>query len=272
MNQLILTDAVTGLGQLAPSSVHLTVTSVPYDDTFTYGGTPWNAAVWNAVIPHLWRVTKPGGIVCWQHRDGYNKDGTGQTGSTERQSLRFQALGFYKFEVISSATTNPRGTGGDNRHHHRAITPVYIFSKGRPAYISLRRKRNKTAGQSGGSSYRTPDGQISRRERRIVAPFGISTDLWEYHCGRGLTTKDYYAHDGFPALMHEELATDLIRCYSRPGQLVLDPFGGAGTTAKMALLNDRQYLSFEVWPHAHRIAERRLRDAPRSYQARFLAG
>ena len=34
--------------------------------------------------------------------------------------------------------------------------------------------------------------------------------------------------------MPQELADDLIRSYSREGDLVLDPFMGSGTTARMS--------------------------------------
>ena len=44
--------------------IDLTVTSPPYDNLRTYGGTlNWNTEVWQEVIRQLWRVTKPGGVV-----------------------------------------------------------------------------------------------------------------------------------------------------------------------------------------------------------------
>ena len=42
------------------------------------------------------------------------------------------------------------------------------------------------------------------------------------------------------------LAQDLIRSYSNEGDLVLDPFGGAGTTAAAAKLLKRDCVSIDI--------------------------
>jgi DNA modification methylase len=61
--------------------------------------------------------------------------------------------------------------------------------------------------------------------------------------------------------MPEKLARDHILSWSNPSDVVLDPFSGAGTTAKMALRHGRRYIGFEIEPKYHELAERRLRDA-----------
>ena len=66
--------------------------------------------------------------------------------------------------------------------------------------------------------------------------------------------------------MPEELARDLIRSYSDESDLVLDPFSGSGTTAKMALMEHRDYLGFEVWEKHYRNSVNRLKKAKRLYQ------
>lgn len=58
--------------------------------------------------------------------------------------------------------------------------------------------------------------------------------------------------------MPEQMAEDHILSWSRVGDLVFDPFAGAGTTLKMALLNHRRYLGFEINPKYVEIARRRL--------------
>jgi DNA modification methylase len=57
------------------------------------------------------------------------------------------------------------------------------------------------------------------------------------------------------------LARDHILSWSKPGDLVLDPFCGAGTTPKMAVLTGRQYLGFEIDADYAALAERRVKDA-----------
>lgn len=50
----------------------------------------------------------------------------------------------------------------------------------------------------------------------------------------------------------------LIKALSQPGDLVLDPFVGSGTTAVAAALLGRRFLGMEILPDYWRIAVRRL--------------
>ena len=45
--------------------------------------------------------------------------------------------------------------------------------------------------------------------------------------------------------MPEKLAEDHILSWSNKGDIVLDPFAGALTTAKMAVINNRKTIGFE---------------------------
>lgn len=56
----------------------------------------------------------------------------------------------------------------------------------------------------------------------------------------------------------------MIVCdYSRPGELVCDPFMGAGTTGVACALEDRDFIGIEIDPDAFDIACRRIEDAQR---------
>ncbi len=46
--------------------------------------------------------------------------------------------------------------------------------------------------------------------------------------------------------MPEQLLGRIIRCCSNPGEIVLDPFGGSGTTFTVAKKLDRQWIGFEL--------------------------
>ena len=62
-------------------------------------------------------------------------------------------------------------------------------------------------------------------------------------------------------LMPQQIAEDHIASWSEVGDLIFDPFAGAGTTLKMALLNHRRFPGFEINPKYVKIARRRLKEA-----------
>lgn len=57
----------------------------------------------------------------------------------------------------------------------------------------------------------------------------------------------------------EDLAKDHIISWSNEGDIVLDPFSGAGTTAKMARNAGRKYIGIEISPEYCEIANKRMR-------------
>jgi hypothetical protein len=65
---------------------------------------------------------------------------------------------------------------------------------------------------------------------------------------------------GHYATFPEEIARIPVLCGSRPGDVVLDPFLGSGTTAIVAKKLARQYIGIELNPDYVTIAEGRLAD------------
>lgn len=55
-----------------------------------------------------------------------------------------------------------------------------------------------------------------------------------------------------------ELVEWLVRTYSNPGELVLDPFCGSGTTLAAAMINGRRGISCDTSPEYFQIAKDRL--------------
>ena len=53
----------------------------------------------------------------------------------------------------------------------------------------------------------------------------------------------------------------LIKSYSNPGDLVLDPFMGSGSTGVAALLHNRRFIGIERDPEYFAVASHRLREA-----------
>ena len=63
-----------------------------------------------------------------------------------------------------------------------------------------------------------------------------------------------------PAPFPLELPTKCITYYSYEGWTVLDPFMGSGTTAKMAILNNRNWIGSEMSSEYCDIAEKRIKE------------
>jgi len=63
---------------------------------------------------------------------------------------------------------------------------------------------------------------------------------------------------GHPAPFPIELPYRLIQLYTFKGEMVLDPFMGAGSTAIAALESERKYVGYEIEPEYVKLAEQRI--------------
>jgi site-specific DNA-methyltransferase (adenine-specific) len=84
-------------------------------------------------------------------------------------------------------------------------------------------------------------------------------NIWKYNAGFNQSTKDKIAFQN-PAIFPEKLAEDHILSWSNKGNLIYDPFGGSGTTAKMAIKNDRKWILSEISKEYCEIIEQRLKE------------
>ncbi|MEM3829582.1 MAG: site-specific DNA-methyltransferase [Conexivisphaerales archaeon] len=65
---------------------------------------------------------------------------------------------------------------------------------------------------------------------------------------------------GHPAPFPVELPSRCIKLYTFEGENVLDPFMGSGTTAVAALLLKRRFVGYEIDPNYIKLAERRINE------------
>lgn len=61
-----------------------------------------------------------------------------------------------------------------------------------------------------------------------------------------------------PAPFPEDLASNLIKYYSYESDLIYDPFMGSGTTAKMAIINKRNFIGSEICKEYVNLANNRI--------------
>lgn len=55
-----------------------------------------------------------------------------------------------------------------------------------------------------------------------------------------------------------DLLVRLVESYAAPGDTVLDPFMGSGTTGVACVRTGRRFIGVEISPEYYRIAERRI--------------
>ena len=266
MNQIWRTDCLDGMKQLPDNCIDLTVTSPPYDELRLFNGNTMSMPKFEQVADELLRVTKQGGVVVWviqeQIKDGF------QSGTSSEQRLYFRKIGLMPFDRLIMARYGLRVPL--KRRYGLPLEEAFILSKGEPSTVNLwRDKVNKHKGQTRSSHRRLPNG---KREKRVqtwtVAEYGRRPNVWRYAGGLNIA-EEAWAREKHPALMPEKMAEDLILCYSRPNDLVFDPFCGLATTCKMALLNHRHYLGMEIDQKFHRLAEKRMRLASLKYRQKL---
>ncbi len=61
-----------------------------------------------------------------------------------------------------------------------------------------------------------------------------------------------------------DLLRSIIQSSSEPGDIVLDPYGGSGSTAEASLLERRRFILAEIDPEHHRQAAERLKNIQQS--------
>lgn len=257
-NRIIQAYSNEFLQQMPEKSVDLVVTSPPYDDLRAYENcAAWNFDIFKTIAQELFRVMKDGGVVVWVIGDKTEKGNKSLT--SFKQALYFQEIGFNMYDVIiyeKAGTAPPH----PNRYFN-AFEYMFVLSKGKPKTINLLRDRpNKWAGHStyGDVTRREQDGSLTNKGKKVVKDFSVRTNVWRYINGRGFSTKDKIAYE-HPAIFPEKLVEDHILSWSNEGDVVLDPFGGSGTTGKVAQKLNRKWILIEAVAEYCEIADKRIK-------------
>jgi len=170
-----------------------------------------------------------------------------ESGTSFKQALRFIDIGFRLHDTMIYRKKGMRYP--DKKRYSSSFEYMFILSKGSPKTVNLiKDKPNKWAGESswGKGSRRLSDGTLLKeRAKRVVKEMGVRQNVWDLDPGFMKSTADVIAFN-HPAIFPEQLANDHILSWSNPGDTVLDPFIGSGTTAKMALKNNRIFVGIDI--------------------------
>ena len=249
---LICADVLDALREMADESVHCVVTSPPYDNLRTYEGHTWD---FEAIAHELYRVLVNGGIMCWVVGDA-TVDGS-ETLTSMRQAIYFKdVVGFRVHDTMIYEKTN--AAFPEHSRYHQIFEYIFVLSKDRPrCFNPIKDKVNVYAGSGtfGINTQRQRNGVMVPRKCNIIAPFGMRGNVWLCKtAGQENICKPVH----HPAQMPYGLARDLVLSWSNPGDTILDPMAGSGTTLLAAMKHDRKAVGIEISEKYCGIAVNRL--------------
>lgn len=249
LNQIYQMDCVEGMKLIPNDCVDLSVTSPPYDNLRSYNGYSFD---FENVAKELYRITKNGGVVVWVVGDATIKGS--ETGTSFKQALYFKEIGLNLHDTMIYSKSKIVPTDYKCHRYYQGFEYMFVFSKGKPKVCNYIRVPTKHGGKKAVSINRKEDGslrsdRVEKQKGRKVAETKIKSNIWEYAS---------QSVKGHPAPFPEQLAKDHIISWTNEGDIVLDPFMGSGTTAKMALLNKRKYIGFEISQEYIEIANQRI--------------
>lgn len=251
---LRLGDCLELMRDMPDGSIDLTVTSPPYDNLRDYGGQQvFTETVWRGVLEQLYRVTKDGGCVVWITNDAViNRS---ESGTSFKQALYAKDRGF----LLHDTMIWDKKSGGnipDRNRYFQSFEYMFVFSKGQPVTYNLISDRlNKTAGRRTAATNRRKNGSIRYQKPNKVKEYGRRYNVWH------MSQLPAGERTGHPAQFPARLAQDHIVTWSNPGDTVLDPFSGSGTTGVACINTGRNFIGFEIDPTYYQIAQKRIEEA-----------
>ena len=253
LNKTYCMDCLEGMKLLPDNYVGLTVTSPPYDDLRKYNGYSFD---FENIAKELYRVTKDGGVVVWVVGDK-TKNGS-ETGTSFKQALYFKEIGFNLHDTMIYSSDKPPLS--HNRYEQK-FEYMFIFSKGKPKTWNPIMEECKYAGSSKKArTFRHTGEELEETHNKgEVKSHKIKGNIWFYPTGYQKSSKDKIAFK-HPAIFPEQLAHDHITSWSNEGDIVMDIFSGSGTTHKMASLNNRNFIGFEISQEYIDIEEERIKN------------
>jgi len=229
--------------------IDLVITSPPYDNLRKYKGYTFD---FESIAKELYRVIKIGGIIIWIVGDKIKNGNRSLT--SFKQALYFQEVGFNVHDVMIYKKKNTpfmRSNAYTNCYEF-----MFVLSKQKINTFNRLTEKTVRHGFEGLPFNKGVDG-INKKVVKELKEKKTKINIWEYAVGLGGTTKDREAFK-HPAIFPEKLVKDHILSWSNENDIVYDPFMGSGTTAKMALLNNRYYLGSEISKEYCEIANKRI--------------
>jgi site-specific DNA-methyltransferase (adenine-specific) len=231
INKIYNENCLDTMARMPDNFIDLTVTSPPYDNLRKYKGYEFD---FESIAKELYRVTAVGGVVVWIVGDATIKGS--ETGTSFKQALYFKEIGFNLHDtMIYAKSSQPRQNG---YRYEQQFEYMFILSKGCCKIKNPLKEKSKNAGKAVKRTCRDGGKDILAFSENKVSDYKIKGNIWEYG-----TKKNNTKH---PAVFPEQLAEDHIISWSNENDIVYDPMAGSGTTIKMAIRNNRNWIGSEI--------------------------
>lgn len=238
-------DCVQLLNQLTPESVDLVFADPPFNigydyDVYDDARQTDDYLQWcRQWIDGVYRSLKPDGTFWLAIGDEYAAE----------LKIESQKAGFHcRSWVIWYYTFGVNCKNGFSRSHthlfHFVKDPEnFTFNRSNPQVRVPSARQLVYADNRANPNGRLPDNTWITRPQDAPESFSPNHDTWYFARVAG-TFKE---REGFHGCqMPEQLLGRIVRCSSKPGDLVVDPFGGSGTTLCVAKKLGRQFMGFEL--------------------------
>lgn len=248
LNEVRNEDCLDTMKLMKDNFIDLTVTSPPYDNLRTYNGYSFD---FESIAKELYRTTKEGGVVVWIVGDATIKGS--ESGTSFKQALFFKECGFNLHDTMIWNKGKFSAVGSLKTRYAPVFEYMFIFSKGKiKTFNPIKDRINKTAGQKITGNIRQKDGSMKPKSTigKITSKYGQRFNIWDNAPKQG--------KNKHPAPFPEQLASDHILSWSNEGDIFYDPFMGSGTTAKMSITNNRQWIGSEMSYEYCEIIKERL--------------
>lgn len=252
INKVYKENCLDTMRRMPDNFVDMVLTSPPYDNMRKYKGFTFP---FEEIAKELYRITKEGGIVVWVVGDQtINGSETmtsfkqaiffvEQCGFKLHDTMIYERQGSYPYDVAKRYFQDFEYMFVFSKKSVNTFNPIKIPSSSKKGIPIYRRKLTQDLTEA--------------KVNRFTSGLKSLSNIWKYAAGGTTSSSDKIAFQ-HPAIFPEKLAADHIYTWTNEGDLIYDPFGGSGTTAKMAHLQKRNWILSEISAEYCDIIKKRI--------------
>lgn len=265
-------DCVEILSGLPDESIDCAVFSSPFSSLYIYSDSErdmGNSASHDEFLEHhqwmareLFRVMKPGAVICDHVKDTVFYQNSSETGEgglfpfSDKASHNYREVGFClraRVTIWRDPVREMQKTKHERLLYKNIRENSRVSAMGMPEYILVMRKdsRGKNVGEP---VTHTRDEFTLDQWQQWASPVWMDTMQTKVLNSRFKGDKD----EKHICPMPLDLIERCITLYSNPGDVVLDPFNGIGSTGYQAVKMGRKYVGIELKPEYARQAAKFL--------------